>query len=83
MSVSTKDICADVDNGIKSAKNLPESIGTISPLPKSNPSDSEILDWLNQIKSNANTANSFINTELPNLLTDVKQLEQQLNEIFS
>lgn len=78
-----KDICEDVDNGIKTTKDLPKVTENIPPLSKSNQSDSEILSWLNQIKSNANATNDFINAELPNLLVDVEQLENQLDEIFS
>lgn len=78
----SKDICEDVDNGIKAAKNLPD-VKETAPVLSKNPSDQEMLTWLNQIKSNANTATDFFNAELPNLLIDVENLETQLNNIFS
>lgn len=79
----SKDICEDVDNGIKNTKNLPKATENVSPLPTNETSDSLMLTWLNQIKSNAQSANDFINTELPNLFQEVETLETQLNDIFS
>lgn len=79
----SKDICEDVDNGIKNAKNLPKITENVSPLPANETSDSLMLNWLNQIKSNAQSTNDFINTDLPNLFQEVEALETQLNDIFS
>ena len=79
-TILTNDLCFDYDNSISmlqnSDKHFTENVKEIN----TNSDNSDIIDWLNQIKNNSEIIKN--ETTSNELISKIEKNESVLNEIF-
>ncbi|OHT16230.1 hypothetical protein TRFO_41971 [Tritrichomonas foetus] len=80
--ISVLDLEDDVKNGIEISTSDAQFIQNLPNLP-SECTDSEILDWLRRVKTNSQASKKLTDSEIPQILHDLENMEKDLDSIFS
>lgn len=77
--IEVSKICEDVDNGVRVSKTIPKASNIPLEFPKDQKEDIKIISFLNQLRANANELKNDVEDEIPKLLKETVEFEEQIN----